>query len=229
MYGAMEESTPAEAPALGPAELKAVRKLLATNGDDARSTGLSQASSASTLPTLATQALSASTLAKLEAASDEVEFQQSIWDASLFLFNPVAGRGASLFAFLLLCAAETWISSTRRTPWARCGGPVPKSRVIAASLRMGDKSMSAEEIRTILSPPPPLESCAAASTGACLEGGGVDDDCCAQCGEGGCAPGYTYTGQIAFDEETRSSAFPDFNPFCSALLCGNTCCVPSDE
>ena len=44
MYGAMEESTPAEAPALGPAELKAVRKLLATNGDDARSTGLSQAS-----------------------------------------------------------------------------------------------------------------------------------------------------------------------------------------
>ena len=56
MYGSMEQSTPAEAPALGPAELKAVRKLLATNGDDARSAGLShesQASSASTLPTLA--------------------------------------------------------------------------------------------------------------------------------------------------------------------------------
>ena len=32
MYGAMEESTPAaEAPALGPAELKAVRKLLSTS------------------------------------------------------------------------------------------------------------------------------------------------------------------------------------------------------
>ena len=44
MYGSMEESTPAsEAPALGPAELKAVRKLLATNGDDARSAGLSGA------------------------------------------------------------------------------------------------------------------------------------------------------------------------------------------
>ena len=36
------------------------------------------------------------------AASDEVEFQQSIWDASLFLFNPVVGRSASLFAFVLL-------------------------------------------------------------------------------------------------------------------------------
>ena len=41
MYGSMEESPPAEAPALGPAELKAVRKLLATNGDDAQSAGLS--------------------------------------------------------------------------------------------------------------------------------------------------------------------------------------------
>ena len=30
MYGSMEESTPAAAPALGPAELKAVRKLLST-------------------------------------------------------------------------------------------------------------------------------------------------------------------------------------------------------
>ena len=47
MYGSMEESTPAAAPALGPAELKAVRKLLATNGDDARSTGLSHESQVS--------------------------------------------------------------------------------------------------------------------------------------------------------------------------------------
>ena len=31
MYGAMEESTPVEAPALAPAELKAVRKLLSTS------------------------------------------------------------------------------------------------------------------------------------------------------------------------------------------------------
>ena len=93
---------------------------------------------------------------------------------------------------------------------------------------MGDKSMSAEEIRTILSPPPPLESCAAASTGACLEGGGVDDDCCIDCGYGSCAPGYTYAGQIAFDEETLSSTYPDFFSSCGELYCGNTCCVPSN-
>ena len=105
MYGSMEQSTAAAAPALGPEEVKFVRKLMATNGDDTRSAGLShesQASSASTLPTLATQVMSASTLAKLEAASDEVELQPSVWDSSLFLFNPVAGRSASLFAFLLL-------------------------------------------------------------------------------------------------------------------------------
>ena len=90
--------------------------------------------------------------------------------------------------------------------------------------------MSAEEIRTILSAPPPPENCSAASTGACLEGGGVDDDCCALCGEGGCAPGYTYAGQIVFeDKEMLSSTYPDFYPFCNAMHCGNTCCVPSDE
>ena len=65
-----------------------------------------------------------------------------------------------------------------------------------------------------------------APLGACVEGGGVDDDCCAPCGEGGCAPGYTYAGQIAIDEETRSSTFPDFWSFCH---CGNTCCIPSDN
>ena len=58
------------------------------------------------------QELSTSALAKLEAASDEVEFQQSIWDASLFLFNPVAGRGASLFAFLLL-VVNVFLQETR--------------------------------------------------------------------------------------------------------------------
>ena len=62
MYGSMEESTPAaEAPALGPAELKAVRKLLsatskATTGDDDRPAGLLHEP----------QELSTSTLTKLE-------------------------------------------------------------------------------------------------------------------------------------------------------------------
>ena len=82
MYGSMEESPPAAAPALGPEEVKFVRKLMATNGDDAQSAGLSdepQDSSISSLPTLPTQALSTSTLAKLEAASDEVELQQSVY------------------------------------------------------------------------------------------------------------------------------------------------------
>jgi hypothetical protein len=41
MYGSLEESTPAAAPALGPAEVKFVRKLMATStGDDARPSGL---------------------------------------------------------------------------------------------------------------------------------------------------------------------------------------------
>ena len=45
-----------------------------------------------------------------------------------------------------------------------------------------------------------------------------------------CAPGYTYAGQIAIDEATLSSTYPDFFPFCDELpFCGNTCCVPSDE
>ena len=85
-----EKSPPAEAPAPGPAE--AAERKSTTNGDDARPAGLLHEP----------HELSTSTLAKLEAASDEVEFQQSIWDASLFLFNPVVGRSASLFAFVLL-------------------------------------------------------------------------------------------------------------------------------
>ena len=102
--------------------------------------------------------------------------------------------------------------------------------------------ISAQDVQSALSqlPPPPPTNCAAASTGVCLEpdwdgdfvdkGGGavVDDDCCAPCGEGSCAPGYTYAGQVIFDKETLSSTYPDFYPFCS-LYCGNTCCVPSDE
>ena len=79
MYGSMEESTPAaEAPALGPAEIKFVKKLMATStGDDARPAGVLHEP----------QELSTSTLAKLEAASDEVELQASVWDASLFLWK----------------------------------------------------------------------------------------------------------------------------------------------
>ena len=53
MYGSMEQSTPAAAPALGPEEVKFVRKLMATNGDDAQS----RDSSTSTLPTVTTQSM----------------------------------------------------------------------------------------------------------------------------------------------------------------------------
>ena len=92
-----------------------------------------------------------------------------------------------------------------------------------------DVGFSAGDVRSTLSRPQPTH-CAAASTGACLDGGGADPDCCAACGEGSCAPGYTYAGQIAIDEATLSSTYPDFFPFCGgAGGCGNTCCVPSDE
>ena len=79
--------------------------------------------------------------------------------------------------------------------------------------------MSAEEIRTILSPAVPT-TCAAATTGACLQDGIVDDNCCAPCGHGSCASGYTYAGQFFI---------PDFGSMCGDLFCGNTCCVPTDE
>ena len=46
---------------------------------------------------------------------------------------------------------------------------------------------------------------------------------------GGCAPGYTYAGQIAIDEATLSSTYPDFLSVCGDFYCGNTCCVPTDE
>jgi len=110
-------------------------------------------------------------------------------------------------------------------------GYVCPRRPQANSFDVGEKGMSAEEIRTILSPPPAAPTnCAAASTGACLEIGRVDDDCCAGCDYGGCAPGYTYAGPFIFDEETLSSTYPDFFPFCGEQpFCGNTCCVPSDE
>ena len=91
-----------------------------------------------------------------------------------------------------------------------------------------DVGFSVQDVRSALSQPPPPTNCAAASTGACLEGGGVDDDCCAPCGEGGCAPGYTYAGQVVFESGMLSSTYPDFEPYCGELHCGNTCCVPSN-
>ena len=98
----------------------------------------------------------------------------------------------------------------------------------AHSFDVGDKGMSAEKIRTILSPAVPT-TCAAATTGACLQDGIVDDNCCAPCGHGSCASGYTYAGQFFIDEEMRSSTYPDFGSICGDLFCGHTCCVPSDE
>ena len=110
------------------------------------------------------------------------------------------------------------------------GGYYCPRRPLTHSVDVGNKGVSAEEIRSILSPPPPPpENCALASTGACLEGGGLDPDCCAPCGEGSCAPGYTYAGQFFIDEETISSTYPDFYPGCGEIYCGNTCCVPTDE
>ena len=79
----------------------------------------------------------------------------------------------------------------------------------------------------------PPQNCAVASTGACLDmstGKTPLIGCCSRCGDGGCAPGYTYAGQFVTSLEMVSSTYPDFFPFCGyAPNCGNTCCVPSDE
>ena len=69
----------------------------------------------------------------------------------------------------------------------------------------------------------------AQSRDSCLQDGIVDDNCCAPCGHGSCASGYTYAGQFFIDEEMRSSTYPDFGSMCGDLFCGHTCCVPSDE
>ena len=37
---------------------------------------------------------------------------------------------------------------------------------------------------------------------------------------------FTYAGQFVIDDETLSSTYPDFDPYCGELHCGNTCCVP---
>ncbi|CAH0376142.1 unnamed protein product [Pelagomonas calceolata] len=93
-----------------------------------------------------------------------------------------------------------------------------------------DVGFSAQDLLSPRRLPP--TNCAAASTGACLENGGVDPDCCAPCGEGSCAPGYTYAGQFRFETKMLWSTYPDFDPVCShgnvEWGCGNTCCVPVD-
>ena len=61
MYGSMEESPPAAAPALGPAELKAVRKLLSTTSSTIGGSGVTDQPGLLHEP----QELSASALAKL--------------------------------------------------------------------------------------------------------------------------------------------------------------------
>jgi len=61
MYGSMEESTPAaEAPALGPAEIKFVKKLMATStGDDDRPAGLLHEPQELSTSTLAAKSIAA--------------------------------------------------------------------------------------------------------------------------------------------------------------------------
>ena len=65
-----------------------------------------------------------------------------------------------------------------------------------------------------------IEDAATSRCGACLQDGIVDDNCCAPCGHGSCASGYTYAGQFFI---------PDFGSMCGDLFCGNTCCVPTGE
>ena len=70
--------------------------------------------------------------------------------------------------------------------------------------------------------------CAPPSEGVCLEGGGVDNDCCAVCGNGGCAAGYTFSTQTAIVEGGSWDRPTDqgFYPHCGQTYCGNTCCTP---
>ena len=89
----------------------------------------------------------------------------------------------------------------------------------------------APTIEPTISPAPSLtflptssSACADASTNACTEGGSGDNDCCATCGNGGCASGYTYFGQVTGEAQYHS----DWYQSCDTSYCGNTCCVPSD-
>ena len=56
----------------------------------------------------------------------------------------------------------------------------------------------------------------------------VDIDCCAGCGAGSCAPGYTLSTQTAIAEggSWNRPADQGFNPQCENLSACNTCCTP---
>ena len=84
------------------------------------------------------------------------------------------------------------------------------------------------EVQTVYCMPP--------SYGACLErthaAGNyeVDNDCCAGCGHGSCAPGYTLSTQTAIAEggSWDRPADAGFNPQCENLYSAcNTCCTPT--
>ena len=72
--------------------------------------------------------------------------------------------------------------------------------------------------------------CAPPGHRACLEGGVVDEDCCAGCGDGSCASGYTLSTQTAIAEggSWDRPADAGFNPQCENLYSAcNTCCTPT--
>ena len=81
--------------------------------------------------------------------------------------------------------------------------------------------------------------CANPRTGACREGSVTDDDCCAVEGNGGCAPGYTFAGQIDLSH-TATTDLDGHHYGCDESLnfyhqavwyefAGSTCCVPGEK
>ena len=71
--------------------------------------------------------------------------------------------------------------------------------------------------------------CANPRTGACRENGGADDDCCATAGNGGCAPGYTFAGQIHLSQTATTDLDGFYRGMDGTCYEGNTCCVPDGE
>ena len=71
--------------------------------------------------------------------------------------------------------------------------------------------------------------CANPRTGACRENGGADDDCCATAGNGGCAPGYTFAGQIHLSQTATTDVDGFYRGMDGTCYEGNTCCVPDGE
>jgi len=221
MYGSMEESSPATAPALGPAEIKFVRKLMATSTDDTRPAGVLHEPLTARPPYWLGRNLCV----------------RGRGHKPLSLFCPEAcgcHRGdqdcpltcPERDATTPTCPAHQQKTFVIEGEWAPDEGYWCPRRPHAHSF---DAGFSAQDARAALSRPPPPTNCAAAITGACLEGGDSDNDCCARCGDAACAPGYTYAGQVVFDEDMLLSTYPDFFPFCDVYLsCGNTCCVPSN-